>query len=780
MSSPSSSDPRRLASGWLPVLPALMLALVLLLVGAGQAVWAAGSQPIVVSPTAGTGAAQQAAAPTEADIDALVKKLQDPKARDELIASLRLLQTTQGQQAAPPPSVPEDLLTTLSTLIDERLSDIVGAADDIGSTFMQTPALFYWVRYQVENDTLRRYWGSVFLGLAWVFGAGALMWWLLRRLTRRWLTRIRLPPRRATGRVGVALLRLGLELMPVLGFALAATLVLRLQPLLAVTKAVGAILLVAVIFCRLLTALVWHLLRPDDTEGRLLPLGDDAARHLARWTIRIITVTVYGWALLRGAERLGLPDGLHTALSHVVFLTVAIMLTVFLIELRARIERLLHGLADGVGSSFLRQLVPWEPIATYGYVTLILLVWVHYLVWAVGLGGGFTYLLTATAATIVMFFAAQAIGIVLTQLEERSGSPESESESDEALAGEQSGPARAPLPFSVLRLLVKLLALAVILQAWGVDIAGWLTSDSGHTVAMKAFRIAVILGGAFLIWAVVRSVITEYLTARDSRGNIKFSNRSRTLANIARNVLLALIALFAGATILTELGINTAPLLAGAGVVGLAVGFGSQRLVQDIITGLFILLGDTVRVGDVVDLGGKAGVVEAMSMRAITLRSYEGNVHTIPYSAIETVTNMTKDFSFWVFDIGVAYREDVDQVMQVLRDIDGQLRKEWPYRRLILEPLDIAGLDRFADSAVMIKARIKTRPGEQWRIGREFNRRMKVRFDELGIEIPFPHQTVYFGVDKAGSAPPVFIEQARRALAEKEQDGSPQARAAGE
>lgn len=777
MSSSSSSDPRLVASGRLPRLPALLLALVLLLGGAGQAAWAAGSQPSLTSPTAGAGAASQAAAPTAADIDALVKKLQDPKARDELIASLRLLQKTQGQQAAAP-SVPEDLLTTLSTLIDKRLSDIVGATEDVGSAFMQTPALLYWVRYQAESDVLRRYWGSVFLGLAWVFGAGALMWWLLRRLTRRWIARTRLPPRRATGRVGVALLRLGLELMPAVGFALAASLVLRLQPLLAVTKEVGAILLVAVIFCRLLTALVWHLLRPDDTQGRLLPLGDDAARHLARWIIRIITATVYGWALLRGAERLGLPDGLHTALSHIVFLTVAIMLTVFLIESRARIERLLHGVADGLGSSFLRQLVPWEPIATYGYLTLILLVWVHYLVWAVGLSGGFTYLLTATAATIITFFAAQAIGIVLTGLEERGGPPEAESE--EALGGDPSAAPRAPLPFSVLRLLVKLLALAVILQAWGVDIAGWLTSASGHTVAMKAFRIAVILGGAFLIWAVVNSVITEYLTARDSRGNIKFSNRSRTLANIARNVLLALITLFAGATILTELGINTAPLLAGAGVVGLAVGFGSQRLVQDIITGLFILLGDTVRVGDVVDLGGKAGVVEAMSMRAITLRSYEGNVHTIPYSAIETVTNMTKDFSFWVFDIGVAYREDVDQVMQVLREIDGQLRKEWPYRRLILEPLDIAGLDRFADSAVMIKARIKTRPGEQWRIGREFNRRMKVRFDELGIEIPFPHQTVYFGVDKSGSAPPVFIEQARRALVEKEQDGGPQARAVGE
>ena len=179
--------------------------------------------------------------------------------------------------------------------------------------------------------------------------------------------------------------------------------------------------------------------------------------------------------------------------------------------------------------------------------------------------------------------------IWLTQLEERGGPVEAEP--DESLAGDPPGPQRSPLLFSLLRLLAKILALGVVLQAWGLDISGWLASDSGHGFALLAFRIAVIVAGALLIWAVINNVITDYLTARDARGNIKFSNRSRTLANIARNVLLVLIALFAAATILTELGINTAPLLAGAGVVGLAVGFGSQKLVQDIITGLFILLG---------------------------------------------------------------------------------------------------------------------------------------------------------------------------------------------
>jgi small conductance mechanosensitive channel len=220
-------------------------------------------------------------------------------------------------------------------------------------------------------------------------------------------------------------------------------------------------------------------------------------------------------------------------------------------------------------------------------------------------------------------------------------------------------------------------------------------------------------------------------------------------------VFFSLIALF---LILSELGLNIAPLLAGAGVVGLAIGFGSQKLVQDIITGMFVLLGDTIRIGDVVEVATRIGVVEQMTMRTVVLREYGGNVHTIPYSAIDTVTNYTKDFSYAVFDIGVAYRENVDQVMEVLREIGAEMNRDPYFRRLILEPLEIAGVDRFADSAVIIKARLKTRPLKQWEVSREFNRRVKNRFDELDIEIPYPHQTVYFGVDKSGQAPPARVE----------------------
>ena len=238
---------------------------------------------------------------------------------------------------------------------------------------------------------------------------------------------------------------------------------------------------------------------------------------------------------------------------------------------------------------------------------------------------------------------------------------------------------------------------------------------------------------------------------------------------VLREVVLTLVATL---MVLSELGINIAPLLAGAGVVGLAIGFGAQRLVQDVINGVFILFQDLMSVGDVVKLGDKAGVVEALSIRTVRLRDLAGVVHTIPFSAIEGVSNLTREFSFHVFDIGIAYREDVDDVVALLQQIGEELHADPETGPLILEPLELFGLDAFGDSAIVVKGRIKTRPIKQWQVGRAFNRRMKIRFDEHGIEIPFPHRTLYFGQDRDGSAPPAFVrlepmlQEALRARAE--------------
>jgi len=197
--------------------------------------------------------------------------------------------------------------------------------------------------------------------------------------------------------------------------------------------------------------------------------------------------------------------------------------------------------------------------------------------------------------------------------------------------------------------------------------------------------------------------------------------------------------------LLNKLGINIGPLLAGAGILGLAIGFGAQELVRDMITGFFILLENQIRTGDVAIINGTGGLVEKIELRTVTLRDFSGVVHIFQNGKIDTLSNMTKEWSAMVFDIGVAYKENTDTVMEVIREVGNKLQEDEVYGPKIIEPIEVFGVDQFGDSAVVIKARIKTRPIEQWNVGREFRRRLKHAFDERNIEIPFPHTTVYWG-----------------------------------
>lgn len=233
--------------------------------------------------------------------------------------------------------------------------------------------------------------------------------------------------------------------------------------------------------------------------------------------------------------------------------------------------------------------------------------------------------------------------------------------------------------------------------------------------------------------------------------------RTETLGAVVKYLLTAVITAVASMTMLKEVGIDIGPVLAAAGIVGLAVGFGAQSLVKDVITGFFILVEDQIRVGDVVDLGGKSGMVEKVNLRTTVLRDLHGNVHYVPNGQISVVTNMTKEYSRYVFDIGVAYREDVDEVMNVMKEVDEELRNDPEFKDDIIEPLDILGVDQFASSSVVIKARTTTLPIKQWRVGREFNRRLKMKFNQMNIEIPFPHVTLYMGQDKGGESNPLRV-----------------------
>jgi len=221
--------------------------------------------------------------------------------------------------------------------------------------------------------------------------------------------------------------------------------------------------------------------------------------------------------------------------------------------------------------------------------------------------------------------------------------------------------------------------------------------------------------------------------------------RAATIGALLQKAIAILLWSMATIMVVKELGFDVGPLLAGAGVAGLAIGFGAQNLVRDVVSGLFILLENQIRVNDVAQINGTGGLVEEVNLRTIVLRGLDGVVHIFPNGTITTLSNMTMKYSYYVFDMGVAYKEDTDRVVAVMMEVAEEMRKEPEFAAMILEPLEVLGVDQFADSAVVIKARIKTRPIRQWVVGRQLNRRFKKKFDEVGIEIPFPHVSLYFG-----------------------------------
>lgn len=261
-------------------------------------------------------------------------------------------------------------------------------------------------------------------------------------------------------------------------------------------------------------------------------------------------------------------------------------------------------------------------------------------------------------------------------------------------------------------------------------------------------KILFILVGAYIVIRLLRFAIhrlNRFFEDDDPTTKSEREKRAETLTKILGNLTALVVWSFAAMMVLKEFGVDIGPILAGAGIAGLAVGFGAQSLVKDFLNGIFIVLENEYRVGDVVSIGGVSGLVEKISLRTTVLRDLEGKVYVVPNGQITTVTNMTKEWSRFLIDVGVAYKENVDHVMKVLAEVGEELSKDQSFSSLIMEPLQILGVDSFGDSAVNIRVMFTTLPLQQWTVGREFRRRIKNRFDELGIEIPFPHRTVYLG-----------------------------------
>ena len=485
------------------------------------------------------------------------------------------------------------------------------------------------------------------------------------------------------------------------------------------------------------------LLSPHADLLRVVPIAAVTSAYLYVWVRRLSIFGVVGYTLSKVFAFTTNPDIILIVevLSATVF---ASLLVIMILQSRDQLARAIRG--DGHNQMRNRLGDIWHVLALI-YIFLV------FCIFGSGAQNGFVFLIKSTAITVVAAFIAVLLSLGTKRLIDRIF--RIDPELNKRFPGLLQ---RSSLYRPVLRKIVDgIILVAVcltILAGWEVDLFSSISAELRGQIIKSAGTILLVIVLCVVGWEFASGYIAKILAkseAQSSEGRV--GSRSRTLLPLLRRAILVALVVFGSLIVLAEVGVDIGPLMAGAGVIGLAIGFGSQALVRDIITGLFILIEDTIAVGDVVTVGGHTGLVEDLSIRTIRLRDVAGTVHTVPFGDVTTVENLTKDFSYALLDIGIAYREDTDAVSRILEEVCAGLQSDDGWGKRILEPIHVMGVQELADSAVVIRSRIKTEPIMQWAVKREFLRRVKKRFDEEGIELPFPHTTLYFGEDKAGEAP---------------------------
>lgn len=686
-----------------------------------------------------------------AAVDELIATLENPEARERLLSNLKGLRAAVSPEAASPEPkrLGGRIVEALSRGVDNISHKLVAGA----TLMLDAPRLIGWLESQISVPENRDIWLRVLWKVLIVLAAGFAVEWAVRLMLAR--------PRRSIEaqvheslwvRLPFLAARTLLDVVQIAAFAAAAYVVMTILDPSPITRLIAISLVNASVVARAIVAAARLFFAPRAANLRLVPISGENANYIMVWVRRLTNVSVYGYFLSEAVLLLGMPEGGYVALSKAIGLLVALLVVIFILQNRQVVARWIRG-PDTAAFSGLRVLR--RRFSEIWHVLAVVYVAAVYLVWLLEIEGGFDFVFQATVLSFVVLIVAKLLILAAHKAVNRGFGLRPE------LMEEFPGlAARANRYFALVQItltgVIVFLAIFAVLEAWGLDSFSWIDTPVGRRVVGSVITSAVIIVVAVVFWEIVSSAIERYLS-RGENGDVEISARAKTLLPLLRKALLIVVTTIVGFIILSEIGVNIGPLLAGAGVVGLAIGFGSQTLVKDVITGVFILAENQFAVGDVIRVSDKAGLCEDITIRTIRLRDLAGNVHIIPFSSVTTVENMTKDFSRYVFDVGVAYREDVDEVVEVLRGIGAEMQAEEYYGELINEPLEILGLDRFGDSAIVIKARITTKPIRQWEVGREFNRRMKRKFDELGIEIPFPHQTVYFGENKGGGAPPAYV-----------------------
>jgi small-conductance mechanosensitive channel len=757
------------------VAPMRALALILLILA-----WT----PLAQAQTPAKPAAPAAATLTPTQAQSVLDVLQDDKKRQAFVAVLQNMVKAMPA-AAPAPAAakpgevqiePDALGARLLVQVSEGVQHVAGQFGAAVEAVNDTPLLWYWVVGLVDDPTASsRILGTLWRLLAVVACAGAAEW-VVQRTLRRPLRALeaRAPTDdqdpieaaqpdaevksllaegetaeaiqvhdaakarghrfsvawKALRRLPLVLVDLLLNLLPVAAFAALGNALLG-SPLgdSTNTRLVVIAVVNAYVLCRVIMCGVRMLVGPRTPRLRLIQCDDDTALYVERWMRRLAGVTVFGFAMAEVGLVFGLYASAHDVLLKLIGLVVHVMLIIVVLQKRRAVEHRIRARrrSHGAMASFQNQLAAhWHIVAIFYIVAL-------WLVAAAEIQDGYSKLLHFFIVTSLTIGAARLIGIVVLGGIDRGLHMVSG-----ALPGLEP---RISRYYPVLRAAVSVLLFAttiiVLLVVWGLSPLGWFAAGNLGGQVLSALTTSIItLVIAAVVWEAANIAIENHLNGLARQAQVARAARLRTLLPMLRTGLMVSIFIIVGLIVLSQVGVNIAPLLAGAGVLGVAIGFGSQKLVQDLITGLFLLLENTMQVGDVVALGGLTGTVENLSIRTIRLRAIDGSVHIIPFSSVTTVTNQTRDFSYALIDVQVGLNEEPDNIADVLREVAKTMRGEPRWQDAITADLEVMGVNAFGDNFWTLRVRVRTTPSQRWAVNREFNRRLKYRFDELSIQSP--------------------------------------------
>ncbi|OZI38272.1 hypothetical protein CAL29_08100 [Bordetella genomosp. 10] len=569
-----------------------------------------------------------------------------------------------------------------------------------------------------------------------------------RNAGRHWRTIRRLP---------YALAALVLDLLPLALFFVAAGLMLRWldgdDP--RVHEAVSGFIH-AYATTRGSMAVLRLLVSPVGHGLRILHVSETVSHRLQSGLRRIIVLALFGLALADAGQALGVGAQARLILLKGISLLVHAWIIILIFRMRRPIERILAGEPKKAGPlALLRQ---W--LAHAWYVIAIVVVAGAWVVWALGVQDGFPKLMHFVVVSGGILIAGRVVAMLLLGALGRLFQPhatKSDGKDDAARtpAEERLAGRYFPIVRGLVTGLVFIATVLALLQVWGADVTDWFASGTlGRSIASALSTIVASIVIAILVWEAVHYAIEQRLRRWKDQGDVLRAARLRTLLPMLRTLLMIAVILVVGLTALNEIGINTTPLLAGASIIGVAVGFGSQKLVQDFITGIFLLMENAMQVGDWVTVAGVSGSVEYLSIRTVRLRGGDGSLYIVPFSSVSTVNNTNRGLGNAAVRVSVAYDTDVEQVIAELKKLGAEMREDPTYRNVILNDIEVWGVDAVDGSMVTVAGQIRCKDSGRWGVQREMNRRILDRFRELGIAIANPRASLLLTADEAPAEMP--------------------------